>query len=403
MMKTIVIAALTLFGATAALAETPRLAGEEFLVPSDPGTHIYVRNKRSADMAAFRPERTVVFVHGATNPASTGFDLALGGLSWMDYIAARGYDVYLLDLRGYGRSTRPKEMEEDAAKNPPLVRGETALRDIGAVVDFVRKRRNLLRVVLIGHSWGTTLMATYTTQHPDKVERLVLYAPQWLRTTPSAVVAQAGSGALGAYRLVTVAQTRARRMAGVPADKQADLFPPGWFDAWIEATWAADPTAASRNPPAIRAPNGTAQDTLEFWSAGKPYYDPAKISVPTLLVLGEWDNDTPPAMAQTLFPLLVNAPGKRLVVLGEGTHVIYMERNRLKLFEAVQGFLDEAGPSSPVLLRQREAHDRGGTAPIDHGSFQALPSRPCVPSASKSSRTSSANMSGSPRAGKPCW
>ena len=87
------------------------------------------------------------------------------------------------------------------------------------------------------------------------------------------------------------------------------------------------------------------QDGAEFFGAGKPYYDPAKITVPTLLVGAEWDRDTPPYMAQTLFPLLVNAPGKRYVALAEGTHTIIMERNRLKLFEAVQSFLDEAGGS----------------------------------------------------------
>src|SRR4051794_33310817 len=103
MMNTAIVGCLAaVFAVTAAQAETISITIEEFLVPSDPGIQVYVRNKRPADMTAFRPERTVVFVHGATNPASTGFDLALGGLSWMDYIAARGYDVYLLDLRGYG-------------------------------------------------------------------------------------------------------------------------------------------------------------------------------------------------------------------------------------------------------------------------------------------------------------
>ena len=87
------------------------------------------------------------------------------------------------------------------------------------------------------------------------------------------------------------------------------------------------------------------QDSADYWSAGKAYYDPAKITVPTLLVLAEWDRDTPPYMAQTLFPLLVNAPGKRFVMLAEGTHGIIMEKNRLKLFEAVQAFLDESGRS----------------------------------------------------------
>ena len=326
-----------------AVAQTPNIATEEFMVPSDPGIQIYVRNKRPAEMAAFRPERTVVFVHGATYPAHSAFDLKLDGLSWMDYIAGRGYDVYLLDLRGYGKSTRPKEMDEDAAKNPPLVRGETALRDIGAVVDFVRQRRNIPRVNLLGWSWGTALMATYTTQNPGKVERLALYAPSWIRTTPSLV--QAGSGPLPAYRTVTQEQAKARWLTGVPEDKKADLIPAGWFEAWAQATWASDPKSGEKNPPALRAPNGVVQDGQEYWSAGKAYYDPAKITVPTLLVLAEWDNDTPPYMAQTLFPLLINAPGKRLVMLAQGTHTIVMERNRMKLFEAVQSFLDEAGRS----------------------------------------------------------
>ena len=94
-------------------------------------------------MNSFRPERTVLFVHGATYPAHAAFDLKLDGQSWMDYIASRGYDVYLLDIRGYGKSTRPKEMAEEAAKNPPVVRGETAVKDIGTVVDFILARRNI--------------------------------------------------------------------------------------------------------------------------------------------------------------------------------------------------------------------------------------------------------------------
>ena len=62
---------------------------------------------------------------------------------------------------------------------------------------------------------------------------------------------------------------------------------------------------------------------------------------PTLLVLGEWDRDTPTYMAQSLFPKLVNAPWKRLVILSEGTHTILMERNRVDLFNAVQQFFEE--------------------------------------------------------------
>jgi len=330
---------------TAAAAQTPKpIAMEEMRVPaSDSGIEIFVRNKRPADMTAFSPERTVLFVHGATYPASASFDLPLGGMSWMDYIAGRGYDVYLLDLRGYGRSTRPKEMAEKADANPPIVRGDTALQDIGAVVDFILRRRNIPRLNLMGWSWGTTLMATYTSTHNDKVERLVLYAPVWIRHTPSLV--QPGPGPLGAYRTVTRDMAKQRWLTGVPEDKKTALIPAGWFDAWADATWATDPDGAKANPPVIRAPNGVVADGLDYFGAGRPYYDPTKITVPTLLVDAEWDRDAPPYMAQTLFPLLINAPDKRYVELAEGTHHMMMEKNRLKLFEAVQAFLDAAGRS----------------------------------------------------------
>ena len=149
------MAAVAADAATRSAAPTTTLITEEFMVPAlDPGIEIYVRNKRPADMATFRPERTLLFVHGATYPAHTTFDLKLDGLSWMDYIAARGYDVYLLDLRGYGKSTRPKEMAQKPDANPPIVRTDTAVKDISAVVDFILKRRNIPRLALLGWSWA---------------------------------------------------------------------------------------------------------------------------------------------------------------------------------------------------------------------------------------------------------
>jgi pimeloyl-ACP methyl ester carboxylesterase len=350
-MQSLLIAVLAGTLASAAQAQAPKIVAEEMMVPSaDPGIEIYLRNKHRADLGLFTSERTLLFVHGATYPASTAFDLELGGESWMDYIAARGYDVYLIDLRGYGRSTRPKEMADWPDANPPIVRGDIAVKDIGAAVDFILARRKIPRLDLMGWSWGSTTMATYTTQNPSKVERLVLYAPGWIRA-PAAPGALAESSAgpqappapLGAYRLVTRDQALARWLKGVPEAKKADLIPAGWFDAWADATWATDPEGAKLNPPVIRAPNGVLADSRDFWAAGKPYYDPAAITVPTLLVQAEWDQDLPPYMAQTLFPLLVNSPGKRYVMLAEGTHTIMMEKNRLSLFEAVQAFLDEAG------------------------------------------------------------
>ena len=248
-----VLAAAMIAIPTAALAQTPRIVMEEMMVPSaDAGIEIYVRNTHPVDMTAFRPERTVLFVHGSTYPAHTAFDLQLGGMSWMDYIAQRGYDVYLLDVRGYGRSTRPKEMSLSPEANPPIVRTDTAVKDISAVVDFILKRRNITKLNLLGWSWGTTQMASYTVQNPAKVERLVLYAPQWIRTTAQLI--QSGPGPLPAYRMVRKDQALGRWLNGVPEDKKASLIPAGWFDQWADATWATDPEGAKMNPPTLRAP-----------------------------------------------------------------------------------------------------------------------------------------------------
>ena len=118
-------------------AQTMQLTTEEAMVDSpQAGLKIYVRNKHPADMSSFTPERTLLFVHGATYPASTAFDLKLGGMSWMDYIARRGFDVYLMDLPGYGASTRPAAMDQPADAGEPI---ETT----ADAVQRLRRRRRL--------------------------------------------------------------------------------------------------------------------------------------------------------------------------------------------------------------------------------------------------------------------
>jgi pimeloyl-ACP methyl ester carboxylesterase len=192
-------------------------------------------------------------------------------------------------------------------------------------------------------------MASYTTQNPRKVERLVLYAPQWIRQTASLTGPSAGAGPLGAYRKVTREQALQRWMTGVPEDKKATLIPQGWFEQWADATFATDPWGSKQNPRKLRAPNGTIADTKEFWSGGKPLYDPAKITVPTLIVHAEWDQDLPTPMARAVFEKLTAAPYKRFVEIGEGTHTIIMEKNRMQLFREVQAFLEEPREPSPLV------------------------------------------------------
>ena len=115
-------------------APAGRLDREEFRLPwaGEKGIDIYVRNKHPAGQSTFPGERILLFVHGSTYPASTAFDLPLAGMSAMDFFAAQGFDVYLVDLPGYGQSGRPAQMSAPAADNPAFMRTPDAAADRGS-------------------------------------------------------------------------------------------------------------------------------------------------------------------------------------------------------------------------------------------------------------------------------
>jgi hypothetical protein len=84
-------------------------------------------------------------------------------------------------------------------------------------------------------------------------------------------------------------------------------------------------------------------DSRDYWNRGMPMYDPADIRVPTLLAHAEWDADLPSGMFYAYFDKLVNTPYKLAVQIGEGTHTVLLEKNRMQLFRVVQQFLDDKG------------------------------------------------------------
>jgi pimeloyl-ACP methyl ester carboxylesterase len=336
--KIIVIGAVVLaLVPGSASAQTSQIVTETLMIPArDPGIMLHVRNKRPDGVTQFGADRIVLFVHGATYPSETGFDIPLGGVSWMDYVAARGFDVYMVDVRGYGRSTRPPAMGRPASENPPFANTQDAVNDVGAAVDFILKRRNVTKIDLIGWSWGTAIMAGYTAKNNEKVSRLVLYATLWTLKSPPPI-----SG-LGAYRSVQKDSARQRGLRGIPPERVQEISPDAWFEQWWAANVATDPDGAKQVPPVVRAPNGILDDLAKYWAQGKPTWNPADIRVPVLMIMAEWDQDTPLYMSYEVFPQLKNAPLKRLEVLGEGTHAIALEKNRGVLFQQVQTFLEEA-------------------------------------------------------------
>ena len=319
-------------------ATDPRILREEFSIPSDtPNIHLHIRNTRPTVIPG-RSDRTIVMVHGATYSSGSLYDVPLGGMSFMDFLAGEGFDVFAVDVRGYGRSTRPPEMEFDGKLNPPVVDSSTGVRDFSSAIDFVLGLRGLDRVNLFGMSWGGTIAGSYASREHTATLKLALVAPQWLSDEP---VPLDPGGQLDAYRLVPVADARSRWLDASPVAARAELIPHGWFEQWAAATVAEDPWSKDRTPGRLRATNGPIQDVRSYWTAGKAFYRPSDIVAPVLLVHGEWDRDVPLDLALAYFKQLRQARHRRWLEIGEATHMLLLEKNRLAAFRAISDFFSE--------------------------------------------------------------
>ncbi len=301
------------------------------------GLSVFVRNKHLAGRTEFSPTETVLCVHGATYPSTVTFDYVIDGQSWMDVLAKAGFDVWCVDILGYGASDRPPEMSVPADDNPPIVDTEHAVADVARVVDFILARRDLPRLALIGYSWGTMICGNYAGQRPENVARLVLYGAAWLGAGSSI-----SSGTPpGAYRMVDAEAVIARWCRELDEDQIARIASPAHMAAWADAAIASDPEAGNHEPPQLRAPAGVVKDVLERNASQTPSYDPGKIRSPTMVVVGEWDRETTPEQGRTVFSLLPNDIDRRYVMIGGATHSMLIENQRGELHQVVDGFLKE--------------------------------------------------------------
>jgi len=273
----------------------------------------------------------VLFVHGATFPTALAAGYRFDGVSWMDDLAGQGFDVWGLDFVGYGRSDRYPEMREAADGHPPLGRAADASQQIAAAVDYIRTTREVARVSVVAHSWGTVAAGRYAGDHADQLDRLVLFGPVTVRMEPE------GQADSTAWALVTQDDQHRRFYGYVPAG-EPPVMAPRHFAGWGPAYVASDPTAASRTPPSVRVPNGPGADVTDAWN-GQLAYDPARISAPTLIVRGAWDVVTTDADARWLYDALTGAPIKRDVKIDRATHVMHLERGRHQLYREVSTFL----------------------------------------------------------------
>lgn len=320
---------------------TDMLQTDHYIASTEPGCRVMLRHKRLADTAVdVDGSRTVLFVHGATYASSLTFDYAIEGESWMDHLARQGFDTWCIDLVGYGASDRPTAMSEPAENNPPISDTRLAVTDVGLAVSFICDQHNIPRLNLIGYSWGTAITGTYAGEHPERIRKLALCGALWVS---SGTTTHLAAGPLGAYRVVDASAAAKRWTLGLDQTQIETIAPAGHIDAWCATAIASDRAGGSadnQNPPTqLRAPTGVLKDFGACAAGGEPWYDPAKICAPTLIVVGEWDRETTPEQCQAVFAQLQRAPTKRLTILGGGTHSLFLENQRHALHAVIDEFL----------------------------------------------------------------
>ncbi|MFE7332959.1 alpha/beta fold hydrolase [Streptomyces sp. NPDC057565] len=132
-----------------------------------------------------------------------------------------GYDVFIMDLQGAGKSPRPK-MDDPCNISPPqqqqlqsilvpnplengpcspsyphqLGNSQSNWDEVDTVVDYIIGLRRRQHVALIGHSAAAFAFGPYALQHPEKVASLFLSAPVF---PPRG---RKGTGTASAYRPV---------------------------------------------------------------------------------------------------------------------------------------------------------------------------------------------------------
>jgi N-formylmaleamate deformylase len=184
----------------------------------------------------------LVLSHGLTDNGLCWFRLAQA--------LAPAFDIYMLDARGHGDSSRPSA---DARHEP------------GADIAEAIEQLGLVAPIVMGHSVGARATADCAATHPGRVSKVILEDPPFLPLpAPSAMAARQARFAkqVVTFRSLSTAEILAKGKASSPQWHDDD------FPAWAEAKQQVDPGAL----PVYGAP----------WQASM-----AALSVPTLLIHGE--------------------------------------------------------------------------------------------------------------------
>ena len=242
------------------------------------------------------PDRSVLLIHGVTY-SSHEFDIDYEDYSLVRFLAREGYAVWRLDIAGFGQS---EEVEDGF-----LPDSDYAAEDIHAAVDKICEVSGQDKIDLLGWSWGTVTASRFVANHPEHINRLVLYAPIL-------------SG-LGEVDVTEPFHHNTWEHAADDFQKNED----GTFDDSI-----ADPVviemlcSSSWHYDKGSSPNGGRRDICV--DQAKTLIDLKKITVPTLVICGDKD---PYLDYERINTALDDLPdGSALEVIEGASHVAYLEK-----------------------------------------------------------------------------
>lgn len=323
------------------------ISREDVFVESDPGIEIFVREVTPSSPPTGVP---ILLIHGGGPGGIASFDLDIAGYSLAADFAQAGHQVYIMNVRGWERSTRPSVLGEPADQNPPAVTSEEAVRDIGAVVDWIRDRTEQPQVALIGWATGGHWAGMYTTRRNDSISHLIMLnslygvdAP-WPLTERFENPEEPGTfdDSGGAYRLVDYEGFLRGWDNSIPVDDKSLWREPAVADAYARTAVQLDPTSQTRTPFSARIPTAYREESFNL-AQGYRYWEARDISTPTLFIRGELDFWSRPEDASTLASELVNAPVVQTITIPDATHYLFNdrpERGRNQFIQETLSFLN---------------------------------------------------------------
>ena len=281
---------------------------------------LFLWEKRAAK-AAVQNAGTVLFVHGSSMASQPTFDLQVPGRahsSVMDYFVERGFDTWCVDMEGYGRSDKKRDINCDIANGAD---------DLAAATDYIMKTRGTKQFLVYGISSGALRAAMFAQRHPDRVKRLALDAFVWTGE---------GSPTLEERRKKLPEFMKIKRR---PMDRafMRSIFTrdhPGCAEDRVIEAFADQVLALDDS-----VPTGTYVDMC----SKLPVVDPAKIAAPTIVMRGQFDGIAGFDDLVEFFKRLPN-PDKQFSVMAGISHASFQQINYLMVYHILHSFFAQPEP-----------------------------------------------------------